>query len=775
MSTPASDSFFKQLIKRRVIQIVGVYLGATIAVMEFSGMLVERYAINDSVVDYLLLSMVILLPSVMVLAWKHGAPGKDDWGKAEKTVLPINLLALLMCLSWFSFSNHQPNVVNAQVIDASALPIESSDSPMIPKIGIMFFTPDNQLEDKWLSYALPYMIATQLRQNRQLVVKSSYDPNYFWSLQRAGFVDGLNVPMSLAKSVAVDADLHYFVRGTIKPTSNGYQLTLQLYGSKNSKLIAEKEIQATTIFKLAANATSFLQQQDFITNHSETLLNEIPVTDFITGNIAALKSFIEGKNAILLDNNQQQAIAFIKQAIELDPSFAQAYLELAEILISEGQLLESNHYLKKALLLNYKLTEPLRFSIKAAIYATEHNIPEQIAVYRTWIEMYPDDYLPKRRLALILRFKSDNLEEVARLYHESLQLNSAQPELYSRLGQVYEALGDLEQARSMYQQHRNLRPQSYLPLLAQGAVEAKLGNFAAAERLYQQASLTQVDKVTPILAMANIALRQGDIAKAEQRYRETEIIAQAPQQYSLYHASRIDYFFLQRQYESAYQELKRYQEVMSSYDQPIDTIFATHLSKMHIYAAVNRFDEASEHLTALENKVDDSMKNIAKIGRLFLSLYQKDSAAAKQWLIPVEESIEQFSLENLVYLATFSKAYIADLEGHTEEALKLYQQALAEATRFGGLGAELDAIIIESILRLNLKQQKFAESIELAENFLIKWPYHPDINFWLAKHYAENGNLEQQQAALARAQKIWLNADSPCQPCSEIDAAKTIP
>jgi len=764
-----SFNLIKEILKRRVIQILGVYLGATIALMEFSGMITERYGFSDRLVDYLLATMLTLLPAVVVLTWRHGAPGKDEWGKTEKVVLPINAIALVGVIGWLA--TMQPNT-NTQVVQATAptsLNSEVVAQRNITKLGVMFVTPTPTVQQSWLSYAIPYLIATQLGQDPTVVAHSFYNSDYFWEVQRAGFTDGLDVPLSLAKSVAQDADLQYFLKSSLDKVNNQFKLHLSLYETSSTQLIAEQTLLSDSVFQLAEQAVGFITQQAPFNETTNRLLNQIPLTDFITGDIDALKAFIEGKNANLFDNDIQGSINAIKRAVDIDKNFALAYLELAEILISQGQLLESNAYLKKSLALNYKLTEPLRFTIKAAIYATERNITEQNNVYRTWIELYPDDYLPKKRLALLLSFKSNNFDEVIQLYQQSLELNPAQPDIYNRLGKLFEARRELTKAREMYQKLRELRPRSYTPLLSQGNIESQLGNLEEAQRLYKQAALTEVDKVTPVLALADLATRQGDFEKSEQRYREAELIAQAPRQFSLLHGHKVSYYYLRGEYQKAYQELIEFQSAMQSVTQSIDVIFGTFLSKMHIYVDAGKSQEAAELLTSLEDQVDSSMKNFPKIGSLFLNIYQGNVDAANKDLVEVEAIFERFKMENLEYLITFSKARIAALQGDHNKALQLYEKALEDIKKIGAYDVEMHALLVDSILYEKRHLQQYQEGISIAEEFLVQWPYHPSINYQLALLYQLQKQDDKALLALKKAQYVWQFADNNCTECQDTE------
>ncbi len=92
-----SDSFLTQLKRRRVPQIVGVYIGGLWLVIEIGEWLTEQAGWSSAFGLYLFVFLLALLPSMMMLAWRHGAPGPDQWSSLEKIVIPANgLLALAL-------------------------------------------------------------------------------------------------------------------------------------------------------------------------------------------------------------------------------------------------------------------------------------------------------------------------------------------------------------------------------------------------------------------------------------------------------------------------------------------------------------------------------------------------------------------------------------------------------------------------------------------------------------------------------------------------------
>ena len=92
------ESFIKKLLDRRVPQILGSYLVAATSLVLFVEYLVHKYQFPNHYPMLALFAIIGILPTVIILAYSHGAPGKDAWTKIEKIGIPINIVFITICL-----------------------------------------------------------------------------------------------------------------------------------------------------------------------------------------------------------------------------------------------------------------------------------------------------------------------------------------------------------------------------------------------------------------------------------------------------------------------------------------------------------------------------------------------------------------------------------------------------------------------------------------------------------------------------------------------------
>ena len=86
------NRLFANLMHRRVPQFVGMYVAATWLVIELGDWMTERFSLTPNLTSYVFVAMLVMLPAVVVFAWNHGAPGKDNWTSFERVFIPFNAI-----------------------------------------------------------------------------------------------------------------------------------------------------------------------------------------------------------------------------------------------------------------------------------------------------------------------------------------------------------------------------------------------------------------------------------------------------------------------------------------------------------------------------------------------------------------------------------------------------------------------------------------------------------------------------------------------------------
>jgi len=207
-----AKSFLSELLRRRVPQFLGVYLATGWAALEFTDFLVNRYLLSPNLTDFVLLSWALLVPTILALAWYHGAPGRDKWTRAERVGIPLNLgLAAVLLFVVFRGADLGAATTSVMVENEAGETVER----VIPKsefrkhLAVFFF--DNESADStldWLQYGIPWGLVDDLMQDVFIDIRTPTPPvegesGMVERLRNAGYADGLRVPFALKRQISL--------------------------------------------------------------------------------------------------------------------------------------------------------------------------------------------------------------------------------------------------------------------------------------------------------------------------------------------------------------------------------------------------------------------------------------------------------------------------------------------------------------------------------------------------------------------------------------------
>jgi TolB-like protein len=114
-----APGLLQDLLKRRVPQILGIYLAVGWGVLEFVDWLIGRYEVTSRLADVSLVAWVAMIPTVLLLAYFHGARGQQRWKRVEKIGVPVNtIVAVALIIIVLSRGGLRPG---GSAIDAAAL------------------------------------------------------------------------------------------------------------------------------------------------------------------------------------------------------------------------------------------------------------------------------------------------------------------------------------------------------------------------------------------------------------------------------------------------------------------------------------------------------------------------------------------------------------------------------------------------------------------------------------------------------------------------------
>lgn len=364
----------------------------------------------------------------------------------------------------------------------------------------------------------------------------------------------------VARELCLRTNSKAVVAGSIAAVGEHYLIELKATNCQTGDTLASAEAEAESLNKVL---TALQQASNRLrTSLGESLVSvrkfDQPLEEATTSSLDALQSFTQGRR-MQVQGGGQAAIPYFKRAIELDPSFAMAYLDLglAYSNLNETKLAFQN--LQKAYELRNRLTQRERLGIEAHYYGLAiGDLPKAIQVATEWSQSYPGDYVPRTDLGSF-NIPLGQYEKAAAEMRESLRLAPADVDFSDLIG-IYVALNQLDKAEAVLEELRaRKRDGPYMPydfwyclaflkhdnttmaqllagamgtgfegtmLSVQSDTDAFRGNFAAARELSQRAVESSKRAGAAEMAgawRANEALREaevGNFARARQRAAE---------------------------------------------------------------------------------------------------------------------------------------------------------------------------------------------------------------------------------------------------------------
>jgi hypothetical protein len=246
-------TFLGELVHRRVPQVLAGYLGITWTLFELSQWLTEQYLVSPYLGRVLLLGL-LLLPSVLVVTYRHGRPGPDQWTDSELWVVSGNIAAAVFALLIvFGGVELGSMVRTVQVSAADTTGVDTTESIVrqVPKkqfrkrVALFYFDEaEGARADTALLRAAPTALRADFEQDPFISVFSPV--RFDEELRRRGYDDGLDVPLGLKREGAREANAEYVLSGRVGTTEGGMTLLrIWLRETETGDLVAKRPVPST--------------------------------------------------------------------------------------------------------------------------------------------------------------------------------------------------------------------------------------------------------------------------------------------------------------------------------------------------------------------------------------------------------------------------------------------------------------------------------------------------------------------------------------------------
>ncbi len=460
----------RQLLARRVPQILGLYLGACWVIVEFVSLLVDRFTLSPHLIEFCLVVLGALIPTVILLAYFHGAPGRNDWTTAEKIGVPLNLLVVVI-LVVAVFNDRPLGAATTRLVMEN----EQGETVerLVPKsefrkklLLFNFANKSGETTFDWVQYGLPLGLMFDLYQDPYMDLNGARGLQE--RLERVGYPEGVGLPASLMANLARQLHRDYFVTGWFGEEDGQLLITTQLYETRRQRLLAENTFVGSDVFDLADDVSVQLRRDlEIPERHIEETV-DLKVGDMLTDSGDAARLQMTAYHEIVVGKNWEVARGLLEQAVALDPTstFGLFQLSVVYLLLNEKEKADSTAQLAMERL--YRLPERWQYDLKYYFY--DHIEPDpdkRFAVAKMMVELFPDDIDVRALLAQEYQYQNQRDAAIAELQY-ILELDPAQHDYLRVIGHLYREKGEFDAALAYLQRYAESVPNDYTAFDAMG-------------------------------------------------------------------------------------------------------------------------------------------------------------------------------------------------------------------------------------------------------------------------------------------------------------------
>ena len=417
-------------------------------------------------------------------------------------------------------------ILLAIVLIAGGLYLRSHRSrPLTDKDFIVLSDFTNTTGDTVFDDTLKQGLAVQLEQSPFLDLVSERKVDETLKLMGRKADDRLTP--ELAREVCQRTGSTAMLTGSIASLGTQYVIGLQAVDCRTGDVLAEAQEQAAgkeSVLKALAAAAVSLRSK---LGESLSSLQKYaaPVEEATTPSLEALKAYSLGQKT-RWEKGETAALPFYKQAVELDPNFAAAYLSMAVSYSNLNEIGRAAENARKAYELRERVTERERLNIEAFYYwFTTGELDKAAQVYELWQRTYPRDYVTYANLGFISG-SLGNWPRALEEDREAMRLDPSHVNRYANLGVDYANLNRLDEAGAVYQQAEARKLESE-ELLAARYQLAFLNNDTARMAQLVSAAFGKPGTEDPLLAaQADTEAWYGKLKSARELTRRAMASAQ---------------------------------------------------------------------------------------------------------------------------------------------------------------------------------------------------------------------------------------------------------
>jgi len=503
---------------------------------------------------------------------------------------------------------------------------------------------------------------------------------------------------------------------------------------------------------------------------------QMQIADVTTSSMEAYKNFLRGREEFE-KFYFESARQFLEKAVELDSTFAMAYLYLAQAYSGLAKNREREEAYKKAKTLSQKASDKERLYIEAAYARSiENDWEKAFLIYQQIAEKYPKEKRVHSALGTYYWAKKMYDEEIEEL-NKALELDPNFGDVLNSIAYAYSDIGNYEKAIEYFQRYAAVSPGDANPVDSMAELYFRMGKLDEAIVKYKEALEIKPDFFQTNWRIGYIFALKEDYTEAMKWVDQDIAVAPSPGIKADGYMWKGFFHYWLGNFEQALSYLNMAKDLAEaagdkSAKADTDWLFGWiycdkgefELSRQHIKSWLDAFLEMNPafipDFTAVSNsflgfvnlkegRIDLVKSNLTEIKSLLpkATLFFKDWIIFRRDLLQGEVLLAEGSIEKAISVLEKASplgkpSLIQIIMPYNSPFLK---DTLARAYQQNG---ELDRAIAEYERLI-----KFDPTRE--ERCLI----HPKYHYRLAKLYEEKGVLEKAMDQHEKFLSLWKDAD----------------
>jgi serine/threonine protein kinase/Tfp pilus assembly protein PilF len=398
-----------------------------------------------------------------------------------------------------------------------------------PKIAnsIAVISFENQTGDEAFDYlkrAIPELLITSLERNGNLYVATR--ERMLDLLEQLGQVDVDVIDRKMGFDLCRLEGIETIVLGSFIKAGETFATDVKVLDVETKKLLlsfSSRGEGASSIINIQIDELTLAISDSIGLPRSETEFADIQFADVTTSSLEAYKYYWEGRENLRKHYDEEARIP-LERAVELDPDFATAYLELATAYARAGDYNARDMAIKKAKALSHRATEKERLIIEANyVNWIERDSEKVLRILLERAERFPKEKYAFYGLGQYYWRKEAN-EEAMEAFKKALELDPNLGEAHNFLGYIYVDRGEFAKAAEHFQKQISINPDEPNPLDSLAEVHFLMGKLDEAIANYKDAVAIKSDFDSPNFALGYIYAMKAEYAESEKWFRNLSTV-----------------------------------------------------------------------------------------------------------------------------------------------------------------------------------------------------------------------------------------------------------